>query len=176
MSLHARAALKCPEGAHPCPPRHPETTAPQELKGLIGRCGVFIGARTHATIAATSMRVPSLSLAYSIKAPGIMADVLDRDRCTVMVATLATKDELLDKAAALVRERRAWRAHLEKRIPEVKERALLNAHLALRHFGGLARVAPGTDVRAREQLPVRRGSADSPEATTVMRLRLHHVR
>ena len=39
-----------------------------ETKWIIGRMAVFAGARTHATIAALSSGVPTLSFAYSIKA------------------------------------------------------------------------------------------------------------
>jgi colanic acid/amylovoran biosynthesis protein len=46
--------------------------SPQEMKGLIGLCDIFIGARMHANIAATSMNVPTLSLSYSHKSLGIM--------------------------------------------------------------------------------------------------------
>jgi colanic acid/amylovoran biosynthesis protein len=42
-----------------------------ETKWVIGRCAVFAGARTHATIAAFSLRVPTLSFSYSIKAKGL---------------------------------------------------------------------------------------------------------
>ena len=41
------------------------------IKGYISRCELFIGARTHATIAAYSTGVPTLVLGYSVKARGI---------------------------------------------------------------------------------------------------------
>ena len=46
-----------------------------ELKGFISRCRFFIGARTHATIAAYSTCVPTLVLGYSIKSRGIAKDL-----------------------------------------------------------------------------------------------------
>ena len=42
-------------------------TAP-ELKYIISHCRLFIGARTHATIAAYSSLVPTLVVGYSVKA------------------------------------------------------------------------------------------------------------
>lgn len=42
-----------------------------QLKYVIGQCDYFMGARTHATIAALSQAVPTTSIAYSIKAKGI---------------------------------------------------------------------------------------------------------
>ena len=46
-----------------------------ELKGIISQCRMFIGARTHATIAAYSTCVPTLVAGYSIKARGIAKDI-----------------------------------------------------------------------------------------------------
>ena len=46
-----------------------------ELKGFIARCRFFVGARTHATIAAYSSCIPTFSVGYSIKAKGIAQDI-----------------------------------------------------------------------------------------------------
>jgi len=46
-----------------------------ETKWIISKMKFFIGARTHATIAALSSEVPTLSLGYSIKAEGINRDL-----------------------------------------------------------------------------------------------------
>lgn len=43
-----------------------------DLKGIIKRCEIFIGARMHANIAAVSSCIPTIAIAYSPKAPGIM--------------------------------------------------------------------------------------------------------
>ncbi|MEM8995599.1 MAG: polysaccharide pyruvyl transferase family protein [Acidobacteriota bacterium] len=45
---------------------------PDELKGLISRCFVFMGARMHANIAALGSGVPVVALEYSHKTPGIL--------------------------------------------------------------------------------------------------------
>lgn len=42
-----------------------------QIKGAIGHCRFFIGARTHATIAAYSQNIPTLVVGYSVKAKGI---------------------------------------------------------------------------------------------------------
>ena len=47
----------------------------EELKGFISRCRFFVGARTHATIAAYSTCVPTLVVGYSIKSRGIATDL-----------------------------------------------------------------------------------------------------
>ncbi len=43
-----------------------------QIKGIIAQCDLFIGARTHSIIAALSMGVPTIGIAYSHKTPGIM--------------------------------------------------------------------------------------------------------
>lgn len=47
----------------------------RELKAVISKCIMFIGARTHATIAAYSSGVPTLAIGYSTKARGIARDL-----------------------------------------------------------------------------------------------------
>ena len=46
-----------------------------QYKSIISRCEAFIGARTHATIAAYSTCVPTLVIGYSIKSKGIAKDI-----------------------------------------------------------------------------------------------------
>ncbi len=46
-----------------------------QIKYVISQCKFFIGARTHSTIAAFSSGVPTISIAYSIKAKGINMDL-----------------------------------------------------------------------------------------------------
>lgn len=47
----------------------------KQLKGYISQCRFFVGARTHATIAAYSTGVPTLVVGYSVKAKGIAKDL-----------------------------------------------------------------------------------------------------
>ena len=47
----------------------------EQLKYIISRCRFFVGARTHATIAAYSSEIPTLVLGYSIKSKGIASDL-----------------------------------------------------------------------------------------------------
>lgn len=69
-----------------------------ELKGVIGSCECLIGTRTHATIAAMSQGIPTVSVAYSRKAYGIMKDVYGDElgmRLTVDARAIDV-DSLLD--------------------------------------------------------------------------------
>lgn len=47
----------------------------EELKYIVSRCRLFVGARTHSTIAAYSTGVPTLVLGYSVKSRGIATDL-----------------------------------------------------------------------------------------------------
>lgn len=51
-----------------------------ETKWIISKMKFFIGSRTHATIAALSSGIPTLSLAYSIKAKGINRDLFGHEK------------------------------------------------------------------------------------------------
>ncbi|WP_075881502.1 polysaccharide pyruvyl transferase family protein [Vreelandella massiliensis] len=75
------------------------------LKGAIGQCEALIGTRTHATIASMSQGIPTVSVAYSRKAFGIMKDVYghtDGPALTVAAEQLSPKALLhaLEKAMA----------------------------------------------------------------------------
>lgn len=63
-----------------------------QLKNIISRCDYFIGARTHATIAALSSYVPTLSIAYSVKAYGINKEIFGDDRYVVGDGRLNQKE------------------------------------------------------------------------------------
>lgn len=80
----------------------PPTLNAAQLKHLIGRVRYFFGARTHATIAAMSSLVPTVSIAYSVKARGINRDIFGDDDIVlptpeVSSASLARKLDLLEQ-------------------------------------------------------------------------------
>jgi polysaccharide pyruvyl transferase WcaK-like protein len=85
-----------------------------QLKQVISRLHVFIGARTHATIAAMSRGVPTLSIGYSVKARGINEEVFSSTEWMVShqgldAATLVERYRTLDENAEQVREALAQR-------------------------------------------------------------------
>ena len=47
----------------------------EELKGIISKCRFFVAARTHASIAAYSQKIPTLVVGYSVKSKGIAKDL-----------------------------------------------------------------------------------------------------
>lgn len=67
----------------------------EELKYAISKCTMFIGARTHATIAAYSTGVPTLVVGYSVKAKGIARDLFGtEERYVLPVQNLRHRHEL----------------------------------------------------------------------------------
>jgi len=99
-----------------------------ELKGIIGLCDIFIGARMHATIAATSLCIPTVGIAYSHKMHGIIGKTLDLEQYIIDIDKLdsATLIAVIEEVWS---DRDAIRKHLENVIPEVKEKSLLNGYL-----------------------------------------------
>lgn len=93
-----------------------------QLKYLISHCRFFIGARTHATIGAFSTCVPTISIAYSIKAKGINRDLFGDTRF-VLDTPAVTRASLHDSLDLLVQEEVATRALLQERIPVFRENA-----------------------------------------------------
>ncbi len=66
--------------------------APQ-IKYVISQCNYFIGARTHATIAAYSTGVPTLVLGYSVKSKGIARDLFGSEENYVIDYKSITDDQ-----------------------------------------------------------------------------------
>ena len=66
-----------------------------KLKDIISGCRMFIGARTHATIAAYSSYVPTLTIGYSVKARGIARDLFGTDENFVLpVQRLSSENDI----------------------------------------------------------------------------------
>ncbi|HRD87462.1 MAG TPA: polysaccharide pyruvyl transferase family protein [Accumulibacter sp.] len=93
-----------------------------QLKQIIGQCRYFIGARTHATIAALSMGVPTLSIAYSIKALGINRDLFDHEHYVLDTRRLDASS-LAEGLARLVSDESNVHSLLDSRIHEWRSRA-----------------------------------------------------
>lgn len=101
-----------------------------QVKHLIAQCRFFIGARTHATIAAWSTGVPTLSLGYSVKARGLNRDLFGDERFLLDTKKI-TLDALVTGLSILQEHERATRALLADRIPKWRERASTVADLIL---------------------------------------------
>lgn len=97
----------------------------EELKGFIARCRMFIGARTHATIAAYSSCVPTLVVGYSVKAKGIAKDLFGTyDNYVIPVQQLESEDALIDAFQWMADYEEDIRKHLKEIIPGIVQEAL----------------------------------------------------
>ncbi|MCI7189309.1 MAG: polysaccharide pyruvyl transferase family protein [Lachnospiraceae bacterium] len=97
----------------------------EELKGYISRCRLFVGARTHATIAAYSSCVPTLVVGYSVKARGIARDLFGQEEHYVLpVQSLRNRDDLVKEFQWLSSREKEIREKLEKKMPDYRNRAL----------------------------------------------------
>lgn len=91
----------------------------QQLKGYIARCRSFIGARTHATIAAYSTNVPTLVIGYSTKATGIARDLFSSEKNYVLpVQELSVPNDIRDAFVWLDSHHDEITAHLQRVIPD----------------------------------------------------------
>ncbi|KKH59372.1 hypothetical protein DU74_02220 [Methanosarcina mazei] len=101
--------------------------SPEILKGIIGLCDMFIGARMHANIAATSMCVPTLAIAYSHKAYGIMK-TLDMEKYVLDFRTMNFND-MKSKIDDLWLNRKEVNMKLDSNVKLIKERSFYNGKL-----------------------------------------------
>lgn len=102
-----------------------EDASCEELKGYIARCRLFIGARTHATIAAYSSLVPTLVVGYSVKAKGIAVDLFGTyENYVIPVQQLENKEDLIRAFEWLKENEDSLRTKLEEVMPSYMERAL----------------------------------------------------
>ena len=92
-----------------------------EIRYVISKCRMFIGARTHSVISAYSTCVPALALGYSIKARGIAKD-LGLDDKLIVNSGEYEKGDLLRSFNYLMRNECAIKSHLQSIMPEYKDR------------------------------------------------------
>ncbi len=98
-----------------------------QIKQVISQLRYFIGARTHATIAALSSGIPTLSIAYSVKAKGINKDLLG-DMPVVLPTPELTAVSLMEGLDYLINNETQIRADLGNKLPLWSERVGLAAY------------------------------------------------
>ena len=100
----------------------------EELKGYISRCRFFVGARTHATIAAYSTCVPTLVVGYSVKSKGIARDLFGTDENYVIpVQSMNNQNDLKNAFDYIYKNEKEIKSKLTTIMPEYKEKALIGA-------------------------------------------------
>ncbi len=108
-----------------------------ELKGFISRCRMFIGARTHATIAAYSSGVPTLVVGYSVKARGIARDIFGSEEGMVLpVQDLTSTSQLIDAFEKLRTQETEVRDILKNVIPDYAAKASRAREVIVNLLGG----------------------------------------
>ena len=101
---------------------------PDEIKGIISNCDIFISCRLHAAIAATSKGVPTLSIAYSAKYYRIIGEALGQGEYIVDIRNREPKEllvELKSKIDSLWENRDKVRLVLKERVKTVQYQAML---------------------------------------------------
>lgn len=99
----------------------PSYTA-SEIKWIISQMSIFAGSRTHATIAALSSEIPTLSFGYSIKALGINKDIFGHmNYCLNPLEINVTN--VVDRIMTLLNKNTAIKKELAERIPQIQSSA-----------------------------------------------------
>ncbi|MBQ7624097.1 MAG: polysaccharide pyruvyl transferase family protein, partial [Clostridia bacterium] len=99
-----------------------------KLKGVISSLRFFVGARTHATIAAYSSCVPTLTAGYSVKARGIAKDLFGQEEGFVVpVQKISDPNDLVSVFKQITDNEDKIKAQLCSIMPEYKN----NAHSAV---------------------------------------------
>ncbi len=92
-----------------------------QYKGYIARMRFFIGARTHATIAAYSKLIPTLVLGYSIKSKGIAKDIFGEEKLVLSLKEISDSQKLIAKFEEMKTQEKELITILANRIPEIKK-------------------------------------------------------
>lgn len=102
----------------------PSTFTAAQYKGIISRCDMFIGARTHATIAAYSTCVPTLVIGYSVKSKGIAKDLFGTyDGLVIPVEEIDFTEKLIEVYSDFAANKEDYRKRLCDVMPGYIERA-----------------------------------------------------
>lgn len=93
---------------------------PHELKGVIGKCGFFVGSRMHSCIAALSQGIPCVGVAYSMKFRGVFESVGMEE--WVVEARQSDTAQAVRRTLKLFRHREEVRDRLKSRADSSRKR------------------------------------------------------
>lgn len=97
-----------------------------QLKNIISKCRMFIGARTHSTIAAYSTCVPTLVLGYSVKSKGIAKDIFGSEEGMVVhIQKICDKEYLINHFNNFTKNEDKIRRILKMNMPKYIDTAKL---------------------------------------------------
>jgi colanic acid/amylovoran biosynthesis protein len=98
----------------------PDNLNATQYKGYIARMRFFIGARTHATIAAYSNYVPTMVLGYSVKSRGISKDLFGEEKLVLGIKEISDSTKMINSFNEMLREEKDIRIRLQQSIPKIK--------------------------------------------------------
>ena len=99
----------------------PDNLNAMQYKGYISRMRFFIGARTHATIAAYSTFVPTMVLGYSIKSRGIAKDLFGEEKLVLSINEISDSDKLKVNFEVMLKEELEIKQKLQAAVPDIKQ-------------------------------------------------------
>ena len=105
---------------------------PDELKGVISRFWIHLGARMHASIGAVTTSVPVAAIAYSHKTPGVMKQ-FGLDSYVVDISQFG-KGDLVKVACELAAKRDVIADKLDEVLLPLRRTAESNMTLAIKHL------------------------------------------
>ncbi|WP_194409112.1 polysaccharide pyruvyl transferase family protein [Microbacterium cremeum] len=111
----------------------------QQLRYLIGQCGLFIASRFHAMVSSLAMAVPTLVIGWSHKYREVL-EMFELEEWAFGHDSLS-REYLTERFHALERNRIAVKDKLDRNLPAVKERSVMQADLIAELVG--SRPAPG---------------------------------
>jgi polysaccharide pyruvyl transferase WcaK-like protein len=98
-----------------------------ETKWIISQLSLFAGARTHATIAALSSDIPTLSFSYSIKSRGINRDIFGHEEYC-LGPDQVHPETVGSRIESMLADKNRIRAELNEKIPVIRKRAMNAGH------------------------------------------------
>lgn len=99
----------------------------QQLRYLIGRCGLFVASRFHAMVSSLAMAVPTLVIGWSHKYREVL-EMFELEEWAFGHDQL-TPGHLMERFTALEHAQQDVQAKLDAHLPEVKARSLAQADL-----------------------------------------------
>lgn len=104
-----------------------------EFKAVLGQAAFAVAERTHGAIGAMSSGVPTLSIGYSIKAEGILRQLITED-ALYRISLLPVTDFTAESAASVISSawdaRERFRTELNRSLPVMRESAARNYAIA----------------------------------------------
>ena len=100
----------------------PPTLNAPELKWIISKLDLLIAARMHAAIAAFSSCVPTICIAYSVKAKGISRQIFGSEKYIISTKEL-NEDVVLEKVQEVLDLNGEIRDELGRVIPSIQQKA-----------------------------------------------------